>query len=239
MRESVDMPAPVSTTISFGLRDEVHRGSNGSRELDGRAVDQALESLLIAVGCWTRCLAHVGDASRSITLVEMTEQGESNPYSDRELMLQAISMTFERASAAQAKLVGTPTSANVDPDIEQIHLDDTVEVDSEALRLGTQPGDTPDLDAVPLPNQITTDKNFAFFLDQATAFQGDASPDRGARSRVRSLPQLKFNAAVVQALHQLDHRTRLQEETIAGLEAELGETRRALAEIKSDERGRR
>jgi type V secretory pathway adhesin AidA len=79
------------------------------------------------------------------------------------------------------------------------------------------------------PNPIVTDANFRHYLDQATAHQGPG------RIKIGSGDQAHYNAAVVHALHQLDHRTRLQQRTITRLEAELADARRALAALESNE----
>ena len=83
-----------------------------------------------------------------------------------------------------------------------------------------------------LPHPIRTDANLRHHLDAATANQGRSGWDNLRRAGRRfGLPdQPRYNDAIVNALHQLDHRTQLQGQRIARLEAELAEVRRALAE---------
>jgi uncharacterized protein YjbI with pentapeptide repeats len=231
---------------------------------------------------------------------------EPRPYSDRELTLAAITLTFQRARAAQRELTGPPTplpggddpwpsgatqldtaelhrpdllgsaadDAEVDgaerhrarlddAELEDAELDDAelddAEVDGadaerhrarlDAAELDDAELDDAELDGgalagdagaeAELPNPIVTDANLRHYLDQATRFQGDASPPTagGRRARLiavgpRRLDQTRYNTAMVHAIHQLDHRTRLQQRTIARLEAELADTRRALAALE-------
>jgi uncharacterized protein YjbI with pentapeptide repeats len=254
---------------------------------------------------------------------------EPRPYSDRELTLAAITLTFQRARAAQRELTGPPTplpggddpwpsgatqldtaelhrpdllgsaadDAEVDgaerhrarlddAELEDAELDDAELDDAEVdgaerhrARLNDAELDDAELDdaevdgagghrarlddaelddaelddaeldggalagdagaEAELPNPIVTDANLRHYLDQATRFQGDASPPTagGRRARLiavgpRRLDQTRYNTAMVHAIHQLDHRTRLQQRTIARLEAELADTRRALAALE-------
>jgi hypothetical protein len=81
-----------------------------------------------------------------------------------------------------------------------------------------------------LPHPIRTDANLRHHLDLATSTQG-TGPSLGTVGRRLGFPdQPRYNDAIVNALHQLDHRTQLQGRRIAQLEAELAEARRVIAE---------
>lgn len=227
----------------------------------------------------------------------MSEPLEPRPYSERELTLKAISVTFLRANDAQQRLTARPT-LDADPDTDA-DRDTTVDpsaypdendpepIDPVATESVARPdpeaGSAPDLDPQPepepdsdlhadpspesvpidpleaedpgaielaarqgeeqehqaLPNPIVTDANLRHYMDLAGGNQGN--PDRVATSRLwrrvfgdRHPAQLSYNGAILHALHQLDHRTRLQQRTITRLEAELAETRRALAALQTD-----
>ena len=163
------------------------------------------------------------------------------PYSERELTLKAISLTFQRARAAQNEL---GDRGNGD------EADDGDDSDGQAGEPRARNPDSEELDAtyvedgdapIELPNPIVTDTNLRHYLEAATVTKGDAETE-AARSRVGTLrssataraEQARFNDALLNAIHQLDHRTRLQQETIARLEAELADARRALAALELD-----
>ncbi|MGI9611361.1 MAG: hypothetical protein ACR2QO_00515 [Acidimicrobiales bacterium] len=84
----------------------------------------------------------------------------------------------------------------------------------------------------PLPHPIRTDHNLGHHIGTATANQGASRWDKLRKvGRRFGLPdQPRYNDAVVNALHQLDHRTQLQGQRIARLEAELAEARRVIAD---------
>ncbi len=126
---------------------------------------------------------------------------------DRELVLRTIALTAERASAVQRGELTEPS----------------------------------------LPHPIRTDANLGHHLDVATgalgsgvrtklSSAGGAAGRAGGRlldrvwRRLGRADQARYNDAIVNALHQLDHRTTLQAHRIARLEAELSEARRAIAE---------
>lgn len=172
----------------------------------------------------------------------MSDELEPRPYSDRELTLTAISLTFQRARTVQRELAGTPTWTNPEPppepegatpaEISDADLDDGPDdrPDNAGGRpLGLDTSEEPDL-----PNPIVTDANLRHYLEQAAQHQGLSDGRRG-RLKPLGLNQTLYNAAVVHALHQLDHRTRLQQRTISRLEAELADARRALAALETNE----
>ena len=182
----------------------------------------------------------------------MSEQLAPKPYSERELTLRAISLTFQRAQAAQLDLTdaadvrpevgdgdGDAASADASPDGGLDRLD---QFDGDDGDGGETPGGLDEAEEASLPNPIVTDANLRHYLEQATANQTDADTEVG-RGRVETLralavdraTQARFNDAVLNAIHQLDHRTRLQQQTITSLEAELADARRALAALESDE----
>ncbi len=189
----------------------------------------------------------------------MSEQLAPRPYSDRELTLRAISLTFQRAKAAQLDLTGAidvhPEGWSDDGD----RSPDDVASDEATARLDDDefsdvgldradgddmqtPGGLNEPEEDDLPNPIVTDANFRHYLEQATINQTDADTE-GRRGRVETLralasdraTQARYNDALLNAVHQLDHRTRLQQQTITRLEAELADARRALAALESDE----
>ncbi len=189
----------------------------------------------------------------------MSEQLAPRPYSDRELTLRAISLTFQRAKAAQLDLTGAidvhPEGWSDDGD----RSPDDVASDEATARLDADefsdvgldradgddmqtPGGLNEPEEDDLPNPIVTDANFRHYLEQATINQTDADTE-GRRGRVETLralasdraTQARYNDALLNAVHQLDHRTRLQQQTITRLEAELADARRALAALESDE----
>lgn len=174
----------------------------------------------------------------------MSEELTPPPYSSRELTLRAISLTFQRARAVQRELSGSPAwmlpEPPNDPDADSSRPD--ADIDDSPPRPdgnGGQPG-PPDMsldesEEPDLPNPLVTDSNFRHYLDQATAHQGRIGGGPLGLGRMASLAsnQALFNAAIVHALHQLDHRTRLQQRTITRLEAELAAAHRALSGLES------
>jgi hypothetical protein len=154
-------------------------------------------------------VVHLNDASRSIMLDEMALPLKQ--YSDRELTLKAIELTSRKAAAAQRELTGAPL--------------DGAELEQEAG----------------LANPIVTDANLRHYLELATRYQGETEVPASGERRSRLLTflvrlryQARYNAAIVNAIHQLDHRTQLQQRTMARLEAELADARRALAAIEAE-----
>lgn len=167
---------------------------------------------------------------------------EPRPYSDAELTLSAISVTFHRARAVQQELTGPP--AWPQPEANQDGPNGYGDADLTESLAGDDPGGPPaaaeggaplplddgeGADEADFPNPFVTDANFSHYLDQATAHQGRANGLLRAIRRLSRGDQARYNAAVVNALHQLDHRTRSQQRTITRLEAELARARRALA----------
>jgi len=166
---------------------------------------------------------------------------EPRPYSDAELTLSAISVTFHRARAVQRELTGPPSWPR--PEADQDEAEGYGDADLAEAVAGDEPGGPPmptepgplpiddgeETDEADFPNPFVTDANFSHYLDQATAHQGRAAGLLRAIRRLARGDQAHYNAAVVNALHQLDHRTRSQQRTITRLEAELARARRALA----------
>lgn len=167
---------------------------------------------------------------------------EPRPYSDAELTLSAISVTFHRARAVQQELTGPPSWSQ--PEADQGEAEAYGDADLAEAVAGDDPGAPPapadggtplpldddeEADEADFPNPFVTDANFSHYLDRATAHQGRAAGLLRALRRLARGDQAHYNAAVVNALHQLDHRTRSQQRTITRLEAELARARRALA----------
>ena len=189
----------------------------------------------------------------------MSEQLAPRPYSDRELTLRAISLTFQRAKAAQLDLTGAidvlpetgpdggdrpPNDPGSDEATARLDADEFSDVglDRPDGDGDQSPGGLDEPEEGDLPNPIVTDANLRHYLEQATTNQTDADTEVG-RGRVETLralasdraTQARYNDALLNAVHQLDHRTRLQQRTITKLEAELADARRALAALESDE----
>ena len=159
----------------------------------------------------------------------MTDEPQPPTFSDRELTLRTMSLSYQRARVVQRALTGS------DPG-DGVASSDTAASSGDELDL---PPPVDESEQAELPNPIVTDANFHHHLARATQFQGDAGlgTDRGRLHRLRfavarHLDQLRFNAAIVDALHQLDHRTRAQDRTIYRLEAELAEAHRALVVLE-------
>ena len=163
-------------------------------------------------------VGHVVDGSRCPILDEMATQPEPQPLSARGLTLQAVSTTARRALASQRGLraAGSDTAGAPDTDTDDRRADD---VDP------------------PLPHPIITDALLRHHLEQAMAHQDGPRPQRRPLRLLGHLQrfwgQATFNAAAVNALHQLDHRTRLQQDTIAELEAATRAQRRTLAILEA------
>lgn len=166
---------------------------------------------------------------------------EPRPYSDAEVTLSAISVTFHRARAVQQELTGPPawTPPEADPTGDDTYGDaDLAEEVAGDETGGPAAADAGDplaldegeaIDEADFPSPFVTDANFSHYLDRATAHQGRAAGLLRAIRRLARGDQAHYNAAVVNALHQLDHRTRSQQQTITRLEAELARAHRALA----------
>lgn len=167
---------------------------------------------------------------------------EPRPYSDAELTLSAISVTFHRARAVQQELTGPASWPQ--PEADETEVEEYGDADLAEEVAGDEPGgpvavadggppltldDDEEIDEADFPNPFVTDANFSHYLDRATAHQGRAAGLLRAVRRLARGDQAHYNAAVVNALHQLDHRTRSQQRTITRLEAELARARRALA----------
>ena len=168
---------------------------------------------------------------------------EPRPYSDAEVTLSAISVTFHRARAVQQELTGPAAWAR--PDDERSGADTYGDADLAEEVAGDEPGgpaaghdddvdvlaldESEVIDEADFPSPFVTDANFSHYLDRATAHQGRASGLLRAIRRLARGDQAHYNAAVVNALHQLDHRTRSQQSTINRLEAELARAQRTLA----------
>ncbi len=166
---------------------------------------------------------------------------EPRPYSDAEVTLSAISVTFHRARVVQRELTGRP--AWLQPEADQAEADGYGDADLAEEVTGDQPGgpaavdgngpltleDDEGIDEADFPSPFVTDANFSHYLDRAAAHQGGPAGLLRVIRRLARGDQAHYNAAVVNALHQLDHRTRSQQQTITRLEAELARARRALA----------
>jgi hypothetical protein len=175
-------------------------------------------------------------------LDEMNAQREPRSYSERELTLQAISITSKRARAVQRRLTSlrSPTDDTGPPGPTDDDGDPPAPADYD-LQLDEQADDEPDEeldDEEALPNPMITDGLLRHYLEQAAIHQGDGN--RGWRGLVmRGLSprgwrhQAAFNSMIVHALHQLDHRSQLQQETLAELEGETAAIRRALNDLES------
>lgn len=82
-----------------------------------------------------------------------------------------------------------------------------------------------------LGHPVAVDAKLAEHLEAATAHR--TAPQGGRRAQIVNAAlepvldqQGAFNEAVIEVLHQLDHRTRAQQERIRDLEAELDRLRR-------------
>ncbi len=152
-------------------------------------------------------------------LDEMSTQPDPSSYSERELTLKAISITSQRAQTVQRRLTAMRGAAR-DHDLDDLQED----LDEDAA----------------LPNPMTTDALLHHYLEQATLHQGQGQGQGGWRGLIdRALAptrlhrQAEFNMTIVHALHQLDHRSRLQRRTLAELETETAALRRALSDLES------
>jgi hypothetical protein len=169
----------------------------------------------------------------------MSEELEPRHYSDDELMLSAISVTFQRARSVQRELTGAPSWPQPESDQEAGAGDGDADIadgngpgTEHRCQIGAGPGlNLEEVDEPDLPNPFVTDANFRHYLDQATANQGGSGLIRALKLLLRG-DQALYNAAIVHALHQLDHRSRSQQRTITRLEAELASARRALAALE-------
>lgn len=174
----------------------------------------------------------------------MSEESAPRTYTDRELTLRAISLTFQRARAAQREIgpgEGRPSAGRLprsDGDGDGDDVSDSDSDGSDDASLDRSPPEADDPEERDLPNPIVTDANLRHYLEDATAHADELVAAGGALGRAvrHRLPgqadQAAYNAAIVHALHQLDHRTKLQQRTIARLEAELADARRALAALQ-------
>ena len=159
-------------------------------------------------------------------LDEMRTQLDPSPYSERELTLRAISVTVQRAQAVQREL--GPSRVSEASRMAEPLISRTRWADDD---LGQPPSAVGD--EAQLPNPLTTDGFLNHYLEQAMLYQGGTSPGlRGLLGRIamrrRGREQAHFNSVVVNALHQFDHRTRLQQRAIGQLEAETAAIRRAV-----------
>jgi hypothetical protein len=196
---------------------------------------------LVGVGC-RMPVVHTDDVSSWVSLTEMSEELEPRHYTDRELTLSGISVTFHRARSVQRELTGPSTWGQPEFDSEAAPADGDADLaeangngngDGHERRSGIEEAlGLDDSDGPDLPNPFVTDANLRHYLDLAGAHQGAAT---GLLRMVKALgrgDQARYNAAIVHALHQLDHRTRYQQKTITRLEAELASARRALAALE-------
>lgn len=163
---------------------------------------------------------------------EMTPRIEPRPCSERELTLRAIAATFHRARAAQRELLARTGGGQ--------STDNPVPGPEGDGSSNEQPDRLIDLsnEAAQLPHPLRTDGHLHHYLEQATVLADPHGP--GLKGRLwRALSpspwrrQAGFNAALVHALHQLDHRGRHQQNAIARLEAETAALRRALARAEA------
>ena len=164
-------------------------------------------------------------------LDEMSTQLDPSPYSERELSLTAISLTFRRARAAQHELSLDPVSEAgrmAKPLISRNRW-----VDDDLSKPNLEDGDE-----AQLPHPLATDGFLRHCLEQAAVHQGGT--DAGLRgllwritTRRRARRQAYFNSVVVNALHQFDHRTCLQQQAIGRLEAETAAIRRAVNTLEA------
>jgi hypothetical protein len=189
-------------------------------------------------------VVHPGDGSGSITIVEMQfPPPQPKPFSDRELTLKAITLSFQRARAAQRQLTG-PQAGSQEATVAVADwpagAPGVIGIEDDVIDTAGSADD--EQGEAALPNPIVTDAYLRHYLEQATLYQGSlAEPtDAERRSRLFAGPrrsgsdQVRYNIAVVHAIHQLDHRTRLQQQTISELEAELADTRRALVAVEAE-----
>ncbi|MFV0526366.1 MAG: hypothetical protein ACK5RL_17925 [Acidimicrobiales bacterium] len=109
------------------------------------------------------------------------------------------------------------------------------------------PGVTVDPPMPELNHPVVIADELGRHLTEATATRSGGSEPPGRWSRFgrawrlasllaghdRSV-QSRYNTAVVHALHQLDHRTQLQDRVIAELEAQLAELRQQVTELRAD-----
>ena len=169
-------------------------------------------------------------------LDEMNAQREPRSYSERELTLQAMSITSQRARAVQRRLTSLRRHTDLQ-DPAQGDDDASPPVDDDLGPHEFAGHDQPDDEdgEVALPNPMITDGLLRHYLEQATTLQGEVRGWRGriVRGLSRSRHQASFNSMIVHALHQLDHRTQLQQLTLAELEAETTAIRRALSDLES------
>lgn len=171
----------------------------------------------------------------------MEDDASPEHYSNTELTLKAISLTFQRARVAQRELTCQDTVERSDDRPTVTPADPADELDAA---LDTEAGDGPAApdpdDTSPLPNPIVTDANLRHYLHQAGGHRGSTGVGgllgtaRTVARRTRYNHQPRYNEAILNALHQLDHRTRLQSRTIATIEAELAEVRRTLAALEAE-----
>ncbi len=158
---------------------------------------------------------------------------------DRALTMAAIRAAVQRAADTQRAIVARAAAG---PSGERDELEvPTISADPLDADLDLDL----DLDGE-LPNPLITDANLHHHLQRATAHEDPTARRPGirgligwARDRLAARRQGAYNRAMVHALHQLDHRTRHQQRTIARLEAELAEARRALAVLDRQRAGDR
>lgn len=143
------------------------------------------------------------------------------------VLLETIKLTAQRAQAAQRAIRNRSPrqprpvmTGSGDEEQDRIRLEhlDSIYVGAEELGL---------------PSPSVTNTNLHHYLLTASATQPrfSATASRGWRSRLRRLlasaQQEEFNTAVLHALHQLDHRTKVQEHVIVQLEARLADACRS------------
>lgn len=123
---------------------------------------------------------------------------------------------------ADAEPTATATDA-APPEADAVDVEMSIHLESVASMYA--PVTDPDL-----PSPARTNTNLRHYLAAAMDTQpGFGAPPSGGprwRSRLRRLAggpprQDDYNAAVLHVLHQLDHRTRMQEQRITALEARL------------------
>lgn len=166
------------------------------------------------------------------------------PPDDELVLLETIRLTAQRARAAQRVIrqSGGRLAARLDLELESSRISsdggspdgDDVDLDEHDIdRIRCEPMDSIYVGAeeLDLPAPSVTNTNLHHYLTAAGKVQpGFYGGPRRLRSRLRAMfrrrRQDDFNTAVLHALHQLDHRTRVQSHVIVQLEAKLAEVLR-------------
>jgi hypothetical protein len=180
------------------------------------------------------------------------DDGTPGHLTNHDLTLRIIWLTAQRARAAQREQSGLPPLDPLVPSSPALRavadngdavLDPALDAALDAdPGLGTGPGAVPRSEVAPLPHPMRTTAKLGHYLEVATAERPGDQPPVSVSGRLGSRlglagRQVRFNAAVIEVLHQLDHRTQAQARIIAALEAELIEARRAIAALEAQSTG--